>query len=68
MKIGLLLSNYNVILMLLRVYKFDIRQLRSVEEGISVPGDNGCLLPLPRVSRNPAYITKEIIVPDDGYV
>ncbi|CAD8142045.1 unnamed protein product [Paramecium octaurelia] len=43
------------------------KSLRTVEEGISIPGDNGCLLPLPRVNRNPPYITKEIIVPDDGY-
>ena len=42
-------------------------KLRPVDAGISIPGDNGNLLPLPRVARNPPYITNDII-PDDGYV
>lgn len=44
-----------------------IIQLRDVEEGISIPGDQGKILPLPRVARNPPWITKDLI-PDDGFV
>ena len=38
-----------------------------MEEGISIPGDNGKIIPLPRVGRNPPWITRDII-PDDGFV
>ena len=47
--------------------KYNKIKLRPVDAGISIPGDDGNLLPLPRVARNPPYITNDII-PDDGYV
>ena len=47
---------------------FYLMQVRHVEQSISVPAIRGQMVPLPRIARAHRWITKNVIIPDDGFV
>jgi hypothetical protein len=47
---------------------FIIFKVREIEESISIPGIKGEMKYLPRIKRLYPWVTKDVIIVDDGFV